>query len=200
MKREKAAQNTRRQILQAAYQEIHRHGFHKTSLDTILTTTGLTKGALYHHFHNKKELGYAVVEEILQESVNQVWLKWFDDSDDPLSALRESIENIGEMIDYDEVMFGCPLNNLCQEMASVDEGFRQRINNVYEIWRQTIARALQKGQISKTVRRDIDANATAAFVVAALAGSRSIAKSSQSLELLKACAGTLITFLETLRP
>ena len=32
-------------------------------LDDVVAATGLTKGALYHHFPNKQALGYAVVDE-----------------------------------------------------------------------------------------------------------------------------------------
>jgi len=56
--------DTRSKILFAAYKEIHLHGFQAASLNNILAHTGVTKGALYHHFPNKTELGYAVIDEV----------------------------------------------------------------------------------------------------------------------------------------
>ena len=32
---------------------------------------------------------------------------------------------------------GCPLNNLAQEMSPLDEGFRTRTQQVFELWMQT---------------------------------------------------------------
>ena len=57
---------TRQIILQAAFDEIYAHGFQAASLTKILSTTGVTKGALYYYFPNKLTLGYAVVDEILK--------------------------------------------------------------------------------------------------------------------------------------
>ncbi|MES9896325.1 MAG: TetR family transcriptional regulator, partial [Candidatus Thiodiazotropha endolucinida] len=41
------ADATRRSLLEAAYEEIHRFGFQSASLNAILERTGVTKGALY---------------------------------------------------------------------------------------------------------------------------------------------------------
>ncbi len=200
MNRKESAKATRQEILKAAYHEIHRNGFQQASLDAILARTGVTKGALYHHFPNKKALGYAVVDEVIQEIVNRVWLSHFEKCQDPISAIQKSITEAGKLISHNDVMLGCPLNNLCQEMAPIDEGFRHRVNSVYEIWRQVITKALQQGQNAGSVRQEIAPDDSAAFIVASLAGCRSLSKSSQSRELLKSCAGILSNFLETLRP
>ncbi len=46
---------TRQVILEAAYEEIHARGFQGASLSKILSSTSLTKGALYHYFPTKLE-------------------------------------------------------------------------------------------------------------------------------------------------
>ena len=46
---------------------------------------------------------------------------------------------------------GCPLNNLAQEMAPVDEGFRSRIETLYRDWRRGLAKALRQGQHSGSI-------------------------------------------------
>ena len=58
-------QRTRERLLQAAFREVYHSGFQGAGLDTILASTGVTKGALYHHFGSKEALGYAIVEEIV---------------------------------------------------------------------------------------------------------------------------------------
>src|SRR5438876_437655 len=55
-------ERTRERLLQAASREIYRSGFQSASLDIILASIGVTKGALYYHFKNKEALGYAMVE------------------------------------------------------------------------------------------------------------------------------------------
>ena len=73
------------------------------------------------------ELGYAVVEGPLREYVNDWWLDPLEGQDDPLQALASVIGSRLKKDMPEMLVLGCPLNNLAQEMAPVDEGFRIRI-------------------------------------------------------------------------
>ena len=73
---------TRRQILDAAYTVIHRHGFQAAGLNDILAMTGVTKGAMYHHFPGKTALGYAVVDELVKAYLEDWWLAPLDRSEE----------------------------------------------------------------------------------------------------------------------
>jgi AcrR family transcriptional regulator len=191
---------TRQNILQSAYREIHRNGFQAASLNSILEHTETTKGALYHHFPSKQALGHAVIDEVIKEMVKQDWLLPLENCSDPITLLITMIGKAGAKLTKDDVFLGCPLNNLCLEMSPIEEGFRQRINQVYELWQEGFSRALRAGQVSGTVSKTIDPENCATFIVAALAGSRSLAKNAQKGEVLKACGQNLIRYLETLRP
>jgi len=191
---------TRQKILSSAYHEIHRHGFQSASLNSIIDRTGVTKGALYHHFPHKRALGHAVIDEIIKESVKKDWLLPIENCTDPIRELTAMIGRAGERLAKDDILLGCPLNNLCLEMSPLEEGFRQRVNQVYEIWQEGFSRALRAGQAAGTVRTSIDPRDCAIFIVASLAGFRSLAKSAQNREVLAACGKNLIRYLETLRP
>lgn len=191
---------TRQKILESAFQEIHRNGFQAASLIPILQRSGVTKGALYYHFPNKQALGYAVLDEIIKETIWQVWLRPLEDANDPIEGLIHLISETGISIHNEDVLLGCPLNNLCLEMSPLDDGFRQRINQIYELWREGLARSLRFGQTNGTVTNDINPVDCATFIIAALAGCRSIAKNAQSREALLACGQQLLLYLETLRP
>ena len=133
---------TRQIILQAAFEEIHVSGFQAASLAKILSTTGVTKGALYHYFPNKMALGYAVVEEVITVQIFEQWVEPLSKSNNPITALKQIMYEAGQNITNDDIQSGCPLNNLAQEMAPVDEGFRNRIEHVYKLWRKEIEQAL----------------------------------------------------------
>ena len=191
---------TRQKILEAAFQEIHHQGFQAASLNSILKRSEITKGALYHYFPNKQALGYTVVEELIKESVLQFWLRPLDETIDPIEGLKRLIHTAGKSFSDKDVLLGCPLNNLCLEMSPLDDGFRQRVKQIYELWREGFARALRAGQTNGTVTSTIDALDCATFIVASLAGCRSLAKNTQSRDVLNACARNLIRYLETLHP
>jgi TetR/AcrR family transcriptional regulator, transcriptional repressor for nem operon len=190
---------TRKQLLQCAFAEIHRAGFRAASLDAILEHADVTKGALYHHFGSKAELGYAVVDEVLRPWVEAHWKPALD-ADEPIDAavamIRQHLSGEGEI----NIELGCPFNNLCQEMSPVDEGFRLRLNRILHDWRAGIAEVVRRAQARGKVRADVDADAAAAFVVGSIEGCVGMAKAAQSRDFLEAGMRGLIEYLQRLRP
>ncbi len=199
METARKSDQTRELLLQAAFDEIHRKGFQAASVSKILADTGLTKGALYHHFPNKTALGYAVVDELVTDEIKERWLAPLENQDDPITALRTLLQEAGKSLKPEDIMLGCPLNNLAQEMSPVDEGFRKRINHIYNVWRGGIAQALMRGQANGAVRTDIQPGDAAAFIVAAMEGCMGMAKNACDPELLFNCGKSLIGYLESLR-
>src|SRR5688572_2132294 len=55
-------ERTRERILDAAQALILDHGFGATTVDAVVRRAGITKGAFFHHFAAKSELGQALVE------------------------------------------------------------------------------------------------------------------------------------------
>jgi AcrR family transcriptional regulator len=199
MATERNPDQTRKNLLIAAFQEIHRNGFKRASLDSILDKTGLTKGALYHHFPNKQALGYAVVEEILCGMAHEIWVKPLLGRDDPITALQDLLAGMAAAPADDLLQHGCPLNNLSQEMSGLDEGFRARLDRVFSSWRDAIAACLEHGKNKGTVRDDVDSKQAATFIIASMEGGLGMAKNARSIEVLKQCGMGLAQYLDTLR-
>ena len=55
---------TRRSLLDAARSMFAENGYHGTAAEEIVRRAGMTRGALYHHFEDKKDLFRAVVDEM----------------------------------------------------------------------------------------------------------------------------------------
>jgi len=60
-------EETRATLLKAARAFFSAHGYAETSMDELTAQAGLTRGALYHHFGDKKGLLAAVVAQIDSE-------------------------------------------------------------------------------------------------------------------------------------
>ena len=60
---------TKQIILDKSFTLFYENGFKTTSVDKIMKATKLTKGAFYHHYKNKKELGLAVISLKVQQRV-----------------------------------------------------------------------------------------------------------------------------------
>jgi TetR/AcrR family transcriptional repressor of nem operon len=189
---------TRERLLRSAFHHVYRSGFQGTDIDSVINHAGVTKGALYHHFTGKEALGYAIVDEVITNITLEKWVKPLENPPDPLTAIAQIVQSTS--IAPDELCGGCPLNNLAQEMSPLDEGFRKRIETVFNLWHGAIANALRNGQKRNLVRADIDANETTAFLIATYEGYLSLAKSSQDPRMLQSCKKTITNYLESLRP
>jgi TetR/AcrR family transcriptional regulator, transcriptional repressor for nem operon len=178
---------TRDKLLQAAFNEIHLHGFQAASIANILRDTGLTKGALYHHFPTKQELGLAVVKEVVNDQLDLMIFKRIRESDRPALTLLQIIDESRHQMEFEAICLGCPLNNLMQEMSPLDKDFQACLNDILSIWQSTVENALRAEQRTGGIRPDVDCHAAALFIVSAWEGCIGIAKSQQSLSNFSLC-------------
>jgi len=195
----KGPEETRQQLVLAAFLEMHEQGFRNASLSRILERVGVTKGALYHHFKSKDELGYAVIDEVIWTQAKQMWGHLLEGDghvvDRMADLLRSEMANASE----DSVSYGCPVNNLVQEMSSVDEGFRQRLERIQTAWRGAMRKAIELGQSKGQIRLEVNAERAATMLVASFEGCNGIAKCARSSELFRDCLQGMIDQLETMR-
>ncbi len=191
--------SARERILLAAHEEMYEHGFQGLRIDAVLKKTQLAKGALYHYFPNKLALGHAVVDECLMGYFQQHWNASIIASHDPLEALKDFFKKRCAELQAGECSNGCPLTNLMQEMSTLDEGFHQRLQTVMMNIVHTVATALHQGQADGIVRKDINPQKIAPFLLSSYQGIMGAAKCTQSLELTVELFDTLGEYVDSLR-
>ena len=191
--------HTRRRLLEGAFSEIYQKGFQAAGVNDILARTGLTRGALYHHFPSKTHLGYAVVDELIAGYVEESWVAPLTADDAGIDTLKASVARMLERAKKTDIALGCPLNNLAQEMAPLDEGFRERIAALFERWRTHVAAVLRREQEKGRARAEFDPDESAAFIVAAIEGGICLAKGAQDGRLLQTCFDAVAHYLESLQ-
>ncbi len=137
---------TRSDILRRALELIYKQGFQSTSIDDILATTQVTKGAFYYHFKNKEEMGVALIAEAMQE---EIWPQ----IEKSLSSGTNFRDNLYKMIEgllfehpFMTVEHGCPAVNLIQEMAPLNETFRVALKKSLNKWERAIEAEIIRGQ------------------------------------------------------
>ncbi len=62
--REQKMAETRKKLIEVARRAFAEYGYADTSMDKLTAEAGLTRGALYHHFGDKRGLFAAVVDQI----------------------------------------------------------------------------------------------------------------------------------------
>jgi AcrR family transcriptional regulator len=193
-------QVTRDRILEAAFQAVYEQGLSATSLDAVLARTGVTKGALYHHFDGKQALGCALVDEVLAARVRKAWVAPLAGATDPVGTLQRLVRAQGRQPSDQVLRYGCPLNNLAQEISALDEALRGRVEAILRDWVEAVRGALRAGQSAGTVRPSVEPRRAATFIVGAIEGALSLGKASRDARVLRAALEELVGYLETLRP
>ena len=193
------ADQTREQILLAAFSEIHSQGFRAASLGNILKNTGVTKGALYHHFPNKQALGYAVFDEIIVPESQEKWLRLQDPSNNPIDVLLEIGQELLDEANFETIQLGCPICNLIQEMSGVDAGFQQRFAEFQNEWRKQLAAAIQRGQENKMIITDVSPESIASFLIAVHDGAASVGKATHDMQEYENCVNEMSRYVNNLR-
>lgn len=198
--RRRDPERTRQRLLQAAFREVYRYGFQSAGIDTILAATNVTKGALYYHFQSKEDLGHAIIEEIVATFPRDRWLLPLQRSKDkdPIEALIGIVQAIPTR--PADIKGGCPLVNLAQEMSPLDEQFRKRLETIFHAWQEGIAVALRRGQSQGTVRRDLNPEETAGFLIAMVEGYEVLAKNAQDAQVWNVGIRNIVGWLKSLRP
>jgi AcrR family transcriptional regulator len=90
--RQAHVRNTRRTLLDTARRLFTRDGFQATRTEEIVEQSGLTRGALYHHFRDKEDLFRAVHEEVLSEMAPLLWRRAADPTASAWTLFRANSE------------------------------------------------------------------------------------------------------------
>ncbi len=159
---------TKQKILDAAIQLFSRKGFRSTSLSDLAQATGLTKGALYHHFRNKDALFYAVLENLRFLWRERVFRDMLEKKN-ALERLETLFDNHARLIEERET-FCLVLSSLVMEMDSVNTEFMDALREVFADLTALIQRIIEKGQENREVRRDLDPRLLALNLVGMMEG------------------------------
>lgn len=154
MRRTKAeAAETREAILIAAEQMFLERGVNQSSLMEIASHAGVTRGAIYFHFHDKLDIFQAIIgqarfpqEEIMLQaaSVNHP---------NPLNVLEQSIVSALELFVTNErqQVILTIINQRCEyvgEMAPVVERIKEARDNVLSLFTGLLDVAERRGELS----------------------------------------------------
>jgi TetR/AcrR family transcriptional repressor of nem operon len=139
---------TRAKILDAAKALVMAKGFAGTSIDDILKSAELTKGAFFHHFKGKADLARELVERYALKD-----LAMFEDmlaraeaeSDDPLAQMLDFLIQFEVYIsDSDDPAPGCMYAVYTYESMQFDASVRDFVADTLRRWTSIYVRKFQE--------------------------------------------------------
>lgn len=176
----KKSQETRLNILRKAFDLIYQKGYQTTSVDEIIATTQVTKGAFYYHFKTKDEMGLAILNELMIPTFKNNFIEPFKNEGNPLDIIHGLLYYLLIESEDLKVEYGCPASNFTQEMTPWNIDFTKALNTLSLDWEKTMIDAIEKAQHDGTIRKDVNAKEIAVFVMSGYWGVRNLGKLENS--------------------
>lgn len=195
-KRTRDPEKTRAHILETAFEEIYRQGFQGVSIDKIIKNTNVTKGAFFHYFSTKSELGYALVDETLREMIQERWIRPLAAYKNPVQGILKRFKKLTDEWADENLALGCPLNNLTQEMSAVDPVFREKLQAVMKMWIDETEKHLKRAQTDGYLKKSVNARALAEFIVATQEAAFAMTKTMNDRRMLTSLYNSLKEYIE----
>jgi TetR/AcrR family transcriptional regulator, transcriptional repressor for nem operon len=128
---------TREKILQAAARLFALKGYHDAKLEEVLDTARVSKGAFFHQFRDREDLGFAVLDwhmdrrRQLLDAIEQEWPP--AKQADPLQSVFRRLDAIQEMVRRREgCKGGCIIGNMSTALSDSHDGFRKRLAECFD--------------------------------------------------------------------
>ena len=180
--------------MDAAARLIAERGYTATSIEDVIREARLSgKSHFYHYFPSKETLGYEVLERQFERFAERGLAILREPMIDPLERLGLFIDTVIALQAARGFVGGSPFGSLAAEMADAHEGFRQRIESVFERWSQQIQSLLWEAR--DRLQDGIDAARLARFVIATLEGALLVSRVNRDVAALHGIGADLKRFI-----
>ena len=144
------ATNTKSRILQMTRTLYSTHGCDNTTLEDILTASGITKGAFYHYFKSKESLCETIIDEVITDY--QDLANTLDVNSEPIDQLREMVSKLGQLNASGEWVNCRLILRLSVDSHESDPHIQQKIRKFWDweasYYENLISRCRDAGQLS----------------------------------------------------
>ncbi|MGO4616363.1 TetR/AcrR family transcriptional regulator [Nocardia sp. 2YAB30] len=162
-------------VIERAMEEFWSHGYGGTSPAQLAEATGVGKGSLYHTFGSKRQLFDQALARYGRMGVERAVGLLFQ----PGSTCERIGAYLRETVDSDvaqPVRRGCMVVNTSAELGGHDEEITRVLRGIEEGIVAVLATRIEQGRRDGDVGPDVDARATAEFLLNTSAGLRIMAK------------------------
>jgi len=143
-------------IVEAAIQQLHTHGYNGSSVEDITRAAGVPKGSFYNHFGSKEDLAVEVVHRFADRSG---WTDPIPPGESPLRELRTRFQNMHRVLHGYEFARGCLFGNMANERADHSAKIRAEVATNLEQWSdhaaELVAAAQRAGDITSTANPQV---------------------------------------------
>ncbi|OBH14114.1 TetR/AcrR family transcriptional regulator [Mycobacterium sp. E3247] len=197
MARQIRSEATRRKIIDAAIEVFGEVGYAAAGWGAIIERTGMTKGALYHHFDSKESLASDILEEG-SDTLLTAFRNVCGPSSPGLENLLHGAFTIVEVLNSDKTV------RTAEQLASALSGLNEAAASFYAGLAAMIEEQARRAVSEGDLRKDVDPEVLSEFLVGSMFGTRlvsnAIARRDPDGAVTGDIAGRLRQILELLLP
>lgn len=175
----------RQEILETVTEIVHSKGYNGTSIQDILQATHMGKGQFYYYFSSKQELGLALIDYCFQKWHQRVIKNILETENPPKVKLNRMLDCALDIHQKNGGKCGCFFGNLAIELSEHNELFRQKLNQVFEVWIDHLAVLFAEIAAQEELPIQTDSQILAQSVVAMIEGGILLMKNRQDVQTLE---------------
>ena len=166
--------NTKEKLLYLGFTEFLLHGYTNTSINSIVEKAGITKGGFYHYFNSKKDLFTEVLETYFFGEMQNYSLYGDIDTNNVEDSVRLFFTGAVEMWEEFLRLTGGEMRkgiyNMVFQGVDLFEDLEERFRGVYEDYISIGTELFTFHRKKGSIRKDVDPQAAAFAMVAAIEG------------------------------
>jgi TetR/AcrR family transcriptional repressor of nem operon len=190
--------NAKTKILDAALGVVRAKGYEATTVDDLCAAAGVTKGAFFHHFKSKEELGVAAAAHWSQVTDAFFATAPYHKHADPLERVLGYLDLRKELLKGEVAEFTCLVGTMVQETYELSPAIRDACNTSISGHAAKLETDIAEAMRERGIRADWTAESLALHTQAVLQGAFILAKARNGAEIAAASIDHLRRYIELL--
>ena len=149
-------------------------GYYNTSVDDILKSLSLSKGAFYHHFQSKEDFFISIIQNLIVQKVYSMLIEPVETKENPLRVIESCFDNALETAEHNDMDFGFMLSNFMSEFNRRNPEITKYLRDICKVWEVNLVSTLQKGKTDGYVARHVDSESVANYLISSYIGIRTL--------------------------
>jgi TetR/AcrR family transcriptional repressor of nem operon len=172
-------EETRQKLVAAARGLILEKGFTGTGLDQICAAAGVTKGAFFHHFKSKDDIGRAALENWSVFGMGLYGAAKAEPARYPLDHVHKFFDIMIGFLRHSESPVTCVVGMMSQELALANPALRDVCSQYLGDWTEFARQLLDEAKAMQAPKVTFDSEEVAWFLQSLWQGSMLISKTRQ---------------------
>lgn len=133
---------TKEEIVKTCIKVFRRQGYYRTTMADLARETGMTKGALYHHFPSKED----IMKTALNGTIDWFTKKIFSIAYSQELSNKEKLEKMSTNAykGFTDELGGCFFANTILETAHIENTFLEQVKTFFKLWEDAFVEILKQ--------------------------------------------------------